>query len=225
MTQKIKYMFVFVLLLSTSIAITAQANFQAHLFSTDTVLKYRAEIDLSEAQVSAVKKIHSDHITEFNSLKWDLDAAQVALVKRLAVTSVDEEASLADMEKIMGLENGIKKNRLGMLIKVKNILSQEQQDTLKTLRTKEDLNGLSFVTSIAKDPRISIKGNVGSGGKEPLFVIFNKKGERQPNGTASVKNLDPNVIQSVTVLKGKAAEDKYGKEGKNGVVVIYLKNN
>lgn len=224
MTQLIKYTIAFFFLMGSTLAAIAQDSFQKELFSTDTVLKYRSEINLSEEQVSKVKKIHSDHITKFNSLKWDLDAAQVVLKKQLALTVVNEVSSLKQMEKILDIEHQIKKLRLGMLIKVKNTLSQTQHNDLKKLRTDSDVNGISFTTSIAKNPRISIKGAVGSGGQEPLFVVFDSDGERQFNSKMSLKNINPDTIETVTILKGRSAEAKYGSEGKNGVVVITLKN-
>jgi len=53
---------------------------------------------------------------------------------------------------------------------------------------------------------------IGSGG-QPLFIIDGKK-------VKSVKNLNPNDIKSISVLKDGAAEKKYGEKGKNGVVEI-----
>jgi len=53
---------------------------------------------------------------------------------------------------------------------------------------------------------------IGSGG-QPLFIIDGKK-------VKSVKNLNPNDIKSISVLKDRAAEKKYGEKGKNGVVEI-----
>ncbi|MFD0796369.1 TonB family protein [Maribacter chungangensis] len=38
-----------------------------------------------------------------------------------------------------------------------------------------------------------------------------------------IETINPDFIASVNVLKGKAAEDKYGEKGKNGVVEITLK--
>ena len=38
-----------------------------------------------------------------------------------------------------------------------------------------------------------------------------------------MKKLDPNKIESVTVLKGDSAIEKYGDKGKNGVVIIKTK--
>ena len=38
------------------------------------------------------------------------------------------------------------------------------------------------------------------------------------------KSLHPDMIESISVLKGEAAIKTYGDKGKNGVIVITLKN-
>lgn len=40
----------------------------------------------------------------------------------------------------------------------------------------------------------------------------------------SLKNIDPENIESMTVLKGKAASEAYGEKGKNGVIIIKMKD-
>ncbi|MFT6797576.1 MAG: bla regulator protein BlaR1 [Maribacter sp.] len=39
-----------------------------------------------------------------------------------------------------------------------------------------------------------------------------------------VQTISPDAIESIAVLKGKAAEDKYDEKGKYGIVEITLKN-
>ena len=43
--------------------------------------------------------------------------------------------------------------------------------------------------------------------------------------TSGFNSIDPNIIESLTVLKDQAASDAYGKAGKNGVVLIKTKDN
>jgi TonB-dependent SusC/RagA subfamily outer membrane receptor len=52
---------------------------------------------------------------------------------------------------------------------------------------------------------------------QPLFVVDGEIVE-------SIDNLDPNEIQSISVIKDKSAIDKYGKKGKNGVVHVFTKD-
>ncbi|MEP0264770.1 TonB-dependent receptor plug domain-containing protein [Dokdonia sp.] len=206
--------------------ISAQDTFQNELFSAETVLKYRSELELSKEQVRTIKKIYNDNITAFNSTKWDLDAMQVYLNKLVAKSKIDETAALSKMDEITKLEQQLKNQRLKMLIKIKNELTATQQEKLKELRQDTDLSVHKLTTSISEDPRIVIRGSASKDGKSPMYIILNKNGKpKYPSGKAEVqmKDIDPNNIETVTVLKGKAATAQYGKDGKNGVIVIKLK--
>lgn len=55
-------------------------------------------------------------------------------------------------------------------------------------------------------------------GVKPLIVI---NGKEVPNEV--LEALDPNKIQSVSVLKDQSAVSKYGEKGKNGVIQVTLK--
>jgi hypothetical protein len=52
---------------------------------------------------------------------------------------------------------------------------------------------------------------------KPLFMLEGKE------FTGDLNSIDPKTIESVNVLKGKTATDKYGQKGENGVVEITLK--
>lgn len=204
----------------------AQDAFQNELFAAETVLKYRSELELSEAQVKKIKKIYNDNISVFNSTKWDLDAIQVDLNKLISENKVDEKAALSKMDEITKLEQKLKSQRLKMLIKIKNELTEEQQTKLKKLRKTTDLSTFKLTTPISEDPRIVLRGGASKDGKSPLYIIIDKKGEKKIiNGEAEKGLLDvsPDNIESVNIIKGKAATTTYGQDGKNGVVVIKLK--
>jgi TonB-dependent SusC/RagA subfamily outer membrane receptor len=40
---------------------------------------------------------------------------------------------------------------------------------------------------------------------------------------ATIEGIDPNTIESVSVLKDKSATELYGKDAKDGVILIVLK--
>ena len=205
----------------------AQDTFQSELFAAETVLKYRSDLELTDDQVRIIKKIYNDNITDFNTTKWDLDALQVGINKLISKSKVDEKEALLKMEEISILEQKLKKQRLKMLVKIKNELTEKQQNRLKELRDDTDLSALNITTPISENPRIVIRGSATKDGKSPLFIIFNKNGEEKYKGSkgeGKLKALDPNNIESVNVIKGKAATLKYGKEGENGVIEIKTKD-
>ncbi len=54
--------------------------------------------------------------------------------------------------------------------------------------------------------------------QDALVIVNGKKIK------TDVNSIDPNTIESVSVLKDKAALDAYGREGENGVIIIKTKN-
>lgn len=87
----------------------------------------------------------------------------------------------------------------------------------------------------------SAMARYGEEGKEGILEITTKKGKQNPvvEGVAStangpiyivdgkkqlsLDNIDPDNIETVSVLKGKGAIDLYGEEGKNGVILVATK--
>jgi hypothetical protein len=66
----------------------------------------------------------------------------------------------------------------------------------------------------------------------PYFVITSQDNKSETrvfearqfeNGTSQIDWLRPESIESMNVLKGKDATDKYGVQGSNGVIQIQLK--
>lgn len=64
----------------------------------------------------------------------------------------------------------------------------------------------------------SKKGNKASD-KQPLIILDGKK-----VGNEEMKNIPPDAIESISVLKGEAAIAIYGKESENGVILITSKS-
>lgn len=212
-----------ILFFALCFSLSAQDVFKQELFSTDLVMKYRSEVGLSDAQADQIKKAHSAHIEAFNNAKWDLDNALHKLKKELTPAKVNEPEAMAQMEKVLALEENLKRTRLGLMIKIKNILSADQQAKLKGLRTDADTSNATFsIGAINEHPRMVLKIAGDTAGKmQPLFVVFDKKGNKTI--AASINAISPDDIESINVLKGDAAITKYGEEGKNGVVEISLK--
>ena len=55
-------------------------------------------------------------------------------------------------------------------------------------------------------------------GEQPLYIVDGKKADEK-----TISNLNANDIESVTVLKDKAAIKVYGTDGENGVIIITTK--
>ncbi len=53
---------------------------------------------------------------------------------------------------------------------------------------------------------------------KPIYFIDGKQ-----TNEAVINELDPNTIESINVLKGEKAIEKYGEAGKNGAIEINMK--
>ena len=62
----------------------------------------------------------------------------------------------------------------------------------------------------------------GENKEQPLFIVDGVPLDRS-KGKNATKDIDPNDIESISVLKGKSAIETYGEEGKTGVVIITTK--
>ncbi len=79
------------------------------------------------------------------------------------------------------------------------------------LQTKDGL-----LDAIANDEPMTFKLESGEmPGKEPLFIVDGIKAEG--------REVNPESIQSVSVLKGQTAVDVYGEEAKDGVILVRTK--
>ena len=69
---------------------------------------------------------------------------------------------------------------------------------------------------------VRIRGSANSlqGGEEPLFVL---DGMPIPSGAGQILGINPNDIESITVLKDAGATAIYGSRGANGVILIKTK--
>ena len=222
MKQMKKY-FSIVFCLVFYLQISAQEAMKEELFTADMVLKNRTAINLSEKQVKTIREIYEAHIGKFNTKRWDLDTEQAILEKSIKKISIDETTTLSQMQKVIALENELKTIRLQMLIKIKNELSKTQQEQLKELRTEKDINTFSLITPINKNPRVVLKvdGNIGQG-KTPLYILKHQGKTRKITGSY-IQSLSTDTIESINVIKGETAIISYGREGRNGVVIITLK--
>lgn len=207
--------------------LNAQDLFQQKLFSADLILKHKTEIGLSSEVEGQIKKIYNEHIVSFNTLKWDLDEEMVNMSKLLSLEKVDLVSANSQMTSILETENKLKRMKFEMMVTLKNLLNVEQQKQLTALKSEGQDNPFDFTTSLNENPRVSVKVKGKIDSSELLFVIKDAKGKttqfKSKSDSKAIKDIEPNKIESISVLKGESAIEAYGKEGENGVVIIVLK--
>lgn len=146
--------------------------------------------------------------------------AKVNSSGNINVTLKEGDALLEEVV-VVGYGTQRKKDLTGGL----SVVGKEQLDMVSTSNLMDRLvgqvAGLSITTSNAapgSDQSILIRGqNSISANNEPLIIL-----DGIPY-TGSFADLDPNIIESLSVLKDASAVAIYGSRGSNGVILIQTK--
>jgi Spy/CpxP family protein refolding chaperone len=129
------------ILIGALLAMTASADeppgtdqVAKNLFPPELIIQHRQDIGLDEAQSKSLKDSVQQAQARFLDLQWDMQAETGKFAHLLHAPRIDEAAALAQADKVLGLETAIKKAQLSLLIRIKNLLTPEQQQKLEELR-------------------------------------------------------------------------------------------
>ena len=106
---------------------------QFGLFPPDFVLANQTALALSDQQILAITKDIGATHDKFVGIKENLGPLAEQLHTMLSQTRIDEAAALALASQVHNFEEQIKLTHLGLMIRVKNSLTPEQQEKLKSL--------------------------------------------------------------------------------------------
>jgi Spy/CpxP family protein refolding chaperone len=104
------------------------------LFPPELIMAHQAEIGLEDKQREAILKELERAQAQFPRLQWQLQAASQQLSQLLDESPVNESKALAQAAEVMKLETEIKRAHLGLLIRIRNTLSDTQRAKLQALR-------------------------------------------------------------------------------------------
>jgi len=112
--------------------------FMQELFPPELVMRHQRDIDLSKDQRRQITKIVSGLQSSVMDIRWEQVDLMGELESVFKKPRVDEKSALAATEKLLKLENQVKLTHVGGLIRIKNVLTQDQQDMLYFLRQGPD---------------------------------------------------------------------------------------
>jgi len=105
-------------------------------FPPELVMQNQQAINLTEAQRNSLIKEIQNAQTEFMSLQWDLQK-ETEKLKFLVEKEKPVEAEVTEqLGQLLAIENKIKKRQISLLVRIKNLLTSEQQVKLRQLRSK-----------------------------------------------------------------------------------------
>ena len=132
---------VLVFLLSASGTSAAQSKadvFRGKLFPPKTILQHQGELQLSKEQFTAIKAAVVEVQANVAEHEWDLREAYVNVLAELDKTPIDEARVMGFVDKALIAENNVKKEQVAMLIRLRNLLTDEQ---LAYLEAQQGANG------------------------------------------------------------------------------------
>ena len=108
--------------------------FKGRLFAPDIILKNQTELNLTKEQFTGIKTAVVEVQANVAEHEWDMREAYQKLLAALDENPIDETTVLEHVNDAMLAENQVKKQQVAMLIRLKNLLNDEQVAYLKSLR-------------------------------------------------------------------------------------------
>jgi Spy/CpxP family protein refolding chaperone len=111
--------------------------FAQALFDPQLVLRHSQDISLTAAQRRTILDELKATQTALGPLQANMTEPALDLVELLGQPRVDEARVQAKMDQVLKIENEVKKQQATLLIRIKNVLTPEQQARLRELRRAE----------------------------------------------------------------------------------------
>jgi len=107
--------------------------FKGKLFPPNVILENQADLGLTREQFTAIRAAVVAVQGGVAEHEWDMREAYLGIMEELDKTPVDEDAVIELAEKALLAENEVKKKQMRMLMKVRNLLTEEQVDQLEAI--------------------------------------------------------------------------------------------
>jgi Spy/CpxP family protein refolding chaperone len=104
-----------------------------NFFPPELLMQHQKAISLTADQETAVRNEMTKMMARFTELQWKQSAEVEKLAEQVRQDRPDEKQVLEQLDKLLAVENEIKRLHTGLLVRVKNILTPEQQRQLRSL--------------------------------------------------------------------------------------------
>ena len=111
--------------------------FMRALYPPDLVMRHARDVGLESSQRKAITKAVTDTQAATLELKWEMQEAAQSLAELVEPPRVDEKSAIAAASRVMEIEARVKQAHLALLVRIKNVLSADQQRALDALRDRE----------------------------------------------------------------------------------------
>lgn len=111
--------------------------FKGKLFAPNVILENQAELNLSKEQFTQIRAAVVEVQGNVAEHEWDMREAYLRIMAELDKSPIDEDAVLEHAETALLAENQVKKHQMAMLVRLKNLLTEEQIRYLESVHAKK----------------------------------------------------------------------------------------
>jgi Spy/CpxP family protein refolding chaperone len=104
------------------------------LFPPDKVLGHAHELGLDDAQRKSIRGELQKAQPRFLDLQLDIQAEVEKMTQLLQEKPVDEAKVMAQLDRVLAIEKEAKKTQIALLVRIKNLLTPEQQSKMGALQ-------------------------------------------------------------------------------------------
>ena len=121
----------------TALAENPKDVFKGKLFAPNVILEHREALGLSKDQFTAIRAAVVEVQSGVAEHEWDMQEAYQALMAELDKSPVDEEKVIEYADKALLAENQVKKKQMAMLVRLRNLLTDDQIAYLESVHAKQ----------------------------------------------------------------------------------------
>ena len=107
--------------------------FKGKLFAPNIILEHQDELGLSKEQFTAIRAAVVEVQANVAEHEWDLREAYQSVLSDLDDSPINEDKVLGNVQKALLAENEVKKLQVAMLIKLRNLLTDDQVEYLQSV--------------------------------------------------------------------------------------------
>jgi len=105
-----------------------------YLFPPELIMANQRAINLTDAQRNSLQQVMADAQSKFIAVQFKMSGEVEKLQSLLQGSTVDEAKVLDQVDRVLGVERDAKRTQLSLMIRIKNLLTQRQQEQLGALR-------------------------------------------------------------------------------------------
>ena len=180
-----------------------KANTPRESYSLPSSVSYTVSRNASSIDMDSLMKQVKEQIKNINLEELHLE------MQNINMDSILREASI-QMKNI-----DLDSLQHELQIQLKKMKIDSLTNTIKMIQFQQPQTTYTFENGISTRPTTAAQIKRGLGKNPPLTILDGKEMDKE-----EWKLIQPDLIESVTVLKDSAALIKYGKKGKNGVLII-----